>query len=382
MKVLQIVKTSDGAAWAFEQAKELKERGIDIVTILPNETGKIVIKYKNNNMKIIIGDFSLPIKKPWLFFSRKKKLLKILEEEKPDLIHFHFVTNIIFGRLALRNNRIPRLFQVPGPLHLENKLIRKIEIKLANNFDYWAPACIFSKKIYEKNVDINHVFLAYYGGYGGESTKQYSITNKLHKEYNIEKSKKIVGMVSYFYKPKYYLGQTRGIKGHEDFIDAIKILNRKRNDIIAIVVGGPWEKSFKYMQKVKRYAKNKDVNNIIFTGFRDDVKDIYKEFDVAVHPSHSENLGGAAESLAAGVPTVSTNVGGFPDIVINNKTGLLCFPNNPVSLAESIDKMLNDTDARKLALNGQRKVKEMLDIKKTAQVIYTIYCDIVKGKII
>ena len=52
--------------------------------------GNIAKKYIDNNMKVIIEDFSLPILKPWKFFSKKKKIRKIIEEERPDIIHIHF----------------------------------------------------------------------------------------------------------------------------------------------------------------------------------------------------------------------------------------------------------------------------------------------------
>ena len=243
MKILQIVKTSDGANWSFLQAQWLFNNGVEIITILPSDKGIIADKYIKNGMKIIVGDFSLPIKKPWEYFKRKKRLLKIIEEEKPDIIHFHFVTNILFGRLALKKVKIPRLFQVPGPLHLENNLIKRIEIGLSNKYDYWAPSCIYSMRIYQKYINKDRIFLAYYGGGGGNSINEYSKENILHEQYNITNDKILIGMVSYFYKPKYYLGQTRGIKGHEDFIDAISILNKKYNNIVAIVIGGPWGNS-------------------------------------------------------------------------------------------------------------------------------------------
>lgn len=374
MKVLQVVKTSDGANWAFEQAKWLQENGIEMITILPCLNGKIAQKYIDNNMKIIQGDFSLPITKPWQFFSKKSKLIKIIDEEKPDILHFHFVTNILFARLALRNKKIPRLFQLPGPLHLENKLIRNIEIALSNEYDYWAPACQYSKKIYNKYVDNSKVFLAYYGGYGGDAVNNYEDGNLLHKQYGIDTSKITIGMISYFYKPKYYIGQIRGIKGHEDFIDAINILNKKYKNIQAIIIGGPWGNSHKYESKVKEYVKRRNIDNIIFTGFRNDIKQIYREINIAVHPSHSENLGGAAESLAAGVPTVSTNVGGFPDIVINNETGYTCQAKNPQALADAISKVIdNYKEAQEMAKNGQKKIEDMLDIKNCANEIKKIY---------
>ena len=381
MKVLQIVKTSEGANWAYEQAKCLSDNGVEVVTIIPDKNGKVAKKYISSKMRVIIGDYSLPINRPWRYFSRKKEIQKIVKQENPDIIHIHFVTNAVMIRLALKKDKTPRLFQVPGPLHLENRLTRKLELASAKDNDYWAPSCEYSQSIYEKYVPKNKVFLAYYGGYGGEKCAQYKKTNKLRKEYNIGTHTKIIGMVSYFYKPKYYLGQTRGIKGHEDFIDAISILNSNiTKPVQAIVIGGTWGKTNRYEKKVKKYSKNKGVKNIIFTGYRDDIKDIYKDLDIVVHPSLSENLGGAAESLAAGVPTIATNIGGFPDIVRNKETGLLCEPKNPESIAECIQFMLqNENSANIMAKQGKKLVESKLDILNTTKRLFEIYNQVINN---
>ncbi len=384
MKVLQIVKTSQGANWAFEQAKYLKEKGINIITVLPDAQGVVAQKYIQNDMEICIADFSLPILKPWKIISRIKNIRNIVKKEKPEIIHTHFVTNIIMCRLALKKSKIPRLFQVPGPLHLESKIFKKIDLITANQFDYWAPSCVKSQNVYlNEGIGKERVFLAYYGGYGGNTIEQYAnSTDILHKQYNIPNDNILIGMVSYFYKPKWYLGQKRGIKGHEDFIDAIEIINKKYDNITALIIGGPWGNSKKYMQKVEKYAQKKDLKNIIFTGFRNDMKMIYKELDIAVHPSHSENLGGAAESLAAGVPTIATNIGGFPDIVIDKKTGYLCEVKNPFSLAQVIDSAIEKKEeALQMASNGQKRVRELLDINNTANRILEIYKEIMEKNI-
>ena len=65
MKILQVVKTNRGAVWAFNQAKHLKEMGVEIVTVLPNGSDGNAEKYKENGMVIIEGDWRLPITKPW-----------------------------------------------------------------------------------------------------------------------------------------------------------------------------------------------------------------------------------------------------------------------------------------------------------------------------
>ena len=381
MKVLQIVKTAEGASWAFDQARALSEHGVEIVTVIPDKNGRVAKKYIENNLKVLFEDLSLPITKPWMLFSRIIKLKKIIKQEKPDIIHCHFVTNILMVRIALRHNRIPTVFQVPGPLHMESPIFKKIDIMTSRKNDFWIGACEYTVSLYKQaGVDKNRLFLGYYGGYGGAVCDQYLKENDiLHIKYNIPSSAITVGMVSYIYKPKWYAKQKRGIKGHEDFIDALNIAYASNKNLIGIIIGGPWGNSEKYFEKIKNYAANNCLAPIIFTGYRNDIKNIYCELDIVVHPSHSENLGGAAESLAAGRPTISTDVGGFPDIVIPNKTGTLVHKENPSELASAIlDMAENLSDANIKAKLGQQLVRKLLDLDLCSERIIDIYRSILK----
>lgn len=376
MKILHVVKTNIGATWAFNQAKWLHDNGVEIITVLPEIVGGMAEKYKECGMKVIQGDFELPIRKPWRIFSKSTEIRNIVNKENPDIIHTHFVSNIMMLRIALRRINIPRLFQVPGPLHLENAFFRKAEIMLAKNNDYWAGACKKTCELYENaGISKDKIFLAYYGGYGGSTCDEYQeSTNILHNEFNISNDKILVGMVSYFYKPKLHLLQFRGLKGHEDFIDAIALARKENPKIIGVIIGGPWGNSQKYVEKVKKYAHKKCGENIIFTGFRTDLKKIYRELDIAVHPSHSENLGGAAESLAAGVPTIATNVGGFPDIVIKNQTGFTVKARNSGELSIAVLNVSKDNKKFfEMTKNGRDLIKELLNINKTASTIFNIF---------
>ncbi|MEH7019912.1 glycosyltransferase family 4 protein [Priestia megaterium] len=382
MKILQIVKTNEGAHWAFTQAKWLFNNGIDIVTVLPSIKGGMAEKYEAEGMQIIQGDFSLPINTPWKIVNRIRNIRNIIDQVKPDIIHCHFVTNILMIRIALKDSNIPRLFQVPGPLHLESSFFRKTELMVSNDKDFWAGACRKTCSIYKENgIADSNVFLAYYGGYGGKSVDEYQDSNyKLHRENNIPTNSFLVGMVSYFYKPKAHLLQTRGLKGHEDFIDAIALAREINPSIKGVIIGGAWGNSANYVKKVKAYAEMKCEDEIIFTGFRSDLKEVYRDLDVVIHPSHSENLGGAAESLAAGVPTISTNVGGFPDIVINEETGYTVNPKSPEEIASAIIKMIDSSEVRRtMAQKGKENVRDLLSIENTGRNVLSIYEKILAG---
>lgn len=374
MKILQVVKTNRGAAWAFNQAKCLKEMGVEIITVLPNDSEGNAQKYKENNMPVIEGDWRLPITKPWKFFSVRKHIKQTVKQIQPDIIHLHFVTNVLMCRLALRRNKTPRLFQVPGPLHLESGLTSFAERSTATKVDHWAGACNKTCSIYtDKGINPQRVHLAYYGVPHKEASQGAS-KNILHSEYGISDDAIIVAMVSYFYKPKKYLGQKRGIKGHEDFIDAMKQVMQKYPNAVPVIIGNAWDGAESYENQVKEYAKKVLGDKVIFTGYRSDIYDIYPEINLVVHPSHSENLGGAAESLMLAVPTISTDIGGFPDIVIPGETGCLVKSKDPIDLAEKITWALEHQDDMKaMALKGQTLVNELLDFENTSKTVYDIY---------
>lgn len=374
MRVLQVVKTNRGAAWAFNQAKYLKNCGVEVITVLPDNHEGYAEKYQENGMEIVEGDWRLPITKPWKFFSLCKKIKQTIKLVQPDIIHLHFVTNVLMCRLALRKDKTPRLFQVPGPLHLESRLTSLAERKTATKSDYWAGACKKTCSIYtDKGIAPERVHLAYYGVPNSDKLQEQS-KNILHSEYCISDDAVIVAMVSYFYKPKKYLGQKRGLKGHEDFIDAMKIAMEKYPNIVPVIIGNAWDGAEKYEHQVKEYAKSILGDKVVFTGYRSDIYDIYPEIDIVVHPSHSENLGGAAESLMLAVPTISSDVGGFPDIVIPGETGCLVKPKNPEDLAEKIEWAVNNLEEMKsMAKAGQQKVSQLLNLENTAKAVYDIY---------
>lgn len=374
MKVIQVVKTNRGAAWAYNQAKGLHDLGVDIVTVLPDDVNGYAKLYAKCGMRIIKGDWSLPITKPWKFFRRIKEIREVIEYEKPDLLHLHFVTNVFMIRIALHKNSTKRLFQVPGPLHLENIFFKNLDKLLSTFADYWAGACKKTCQIY-KNLGISDdkIFLAYYGTFRDEFSR-FDFSNRLHNEYHLSSDAKIVAMISYFYKPKKYLGQKRGLKGHEDFIDALVEVLKVHPEIVPMIIGNAWDGSEKYEQKVIKYAKEKLGDKIIFTGYRKDIQEIYPEIDIAVHPSHSENLGGAAESLAYGVPTIASNVGGFPDIIKPYETGLLVNPKDPEDLASAIIWMLDhQKESKVMGENGKNLIRSLLNIKETSYTMYKIY---------
>lgn len=97
--------------------------------------------------------------------------------------------------------------------------------------------------------------------------------------------------------------------------------------------------------------------------------------DVFCIPSHSESFGVAAvEAMSCGVPVVVTNVGGLPEVVRENETGLIVPKENPEKLAQAILTLLRDDKKRKdMGLKGIAHVKENYNWFDNANKMLQLY---------
>ncbi|WP_265562413.1 glycosyltransferase family 4 protein [Sphingomicrobium arenosum] len=379
MKVLQLIKTTRGATWALRQVRELVKLGHDIHVALPDEDGHAQA-YRDVGASVHV----LPVdvahdRNPLNMVRRALGLRRLVKRLRPDIVHSHFLGITLTMRLGLRGIDVPRLFQVPGILHLERGLTRIGEKVIATKRDYWAASCALTRRIYEgQGIAPERVGLAYYPtDFAGVEPRKG--TGALHEELGLDSDTRLIGMVAYAYAPKKWLGYERGIKGHEDLIDAIAILRERGHKVHGVFVGGAWVGAEQYFEDIKAYGAAKLGAHGSFLGTRHDVADLYPDIAVAVHPSHSENLGGAVESLALGRPTVATDIGGFADVVVPGVTGWLARAKDPADLADKIEQALGDPRAEEMALAGRNLVIEKLDSPRAARQLSDIYEAIGRG---
>jgi len=80
------------------------------------------------------------------------------------------------------------------------------------------------------------------------------------------------------------------------------------------------------------------------------------------------------ESMAMGVPVVSTNISAIPELVENEKTGLLVPPGQPDQLADAMVRMLTDRDLRNHIIPAARqRVMQDFNNKILIQDLAAIY---------
>src|SRR3989338_7498561 len=99
---------------------------------------------------------------------------------------------------------------------------------------------------------------------------------------------------------------------------------------------------------------------VMFAGMRDDVASVLPMMDIFVCPSLYEGFGIAiVEAMAAGRPVVASAVGGIPEIVVHEDTGLLVPPGDAAALADALATLLNHPEqARAMGARGLARARE------------------------
>ena len=149
-----------------------------------------------------------------------------------------------------------------------------------------------------------------------------------------------------------YLPSPLDVQKFSSISDVTKIENQ-----VAYVGRDSYEKGIDILKQ----AEPKIDGNVVYCTDRswDDAMKIIKSSQVIVVPSRMESLPTIVkEAFYLNVPVVATNVGGIPELIKNNETGLLVPSENIDELANAVNQLLNDhKKAKRLADNGNQFVK-------------------------
>jgi glycosyltransferase involved in cell wall biosynthesis len=151
-------------------------------------------------------------------------------------------------------------------------------------------------------------------------------------------------------------------KGFRELFAAAEQLRTTHPNVVFAVVGGTEPHKADGVSALELDAARRR-GNIIFAGSRDDMEDVYAAFDVFVLPSHREGFPRSAmEAAATGLPVIATDIRGCRQVVSHGDTGLLVPLNDPVRLAEAIEKLAGDADLRRrMGDAGRRKAEAEFD---------------------
>ncbi len=302
---------------------------------------------------------------PRQFFQIKK----LLNRENPDIFHIH-LWNPGAGRYAFmaankQKTKIIATEHDPFVLKGIKKIFKKIALKKtahtiaisnhnAEQIAQWYPEIKEKISVIHNGIE-NDIFL--------EESWHFSVQekNKFKKELlKADKADFIIISVAALH-PR---------KGLKYLIGAMpKVLEQAPNCKLIIAGQGPQKKELHAL--IHRLGLD---NKIILLGHQDEIGKILKAGDLFVLPSIKEAFGLVLlEAMAAGLPIVASRVGGIPEIVEDQKSGLLIENGDSFALAEKIIFLIKNAPLRqKLASEGLERVKQF-DAKEMAKKTERIY---------
>ena len=160
-------------------------------------------------------------------------------------------------------------------------------------------------------------------------------------------------------------------KGQKFLIKAMpEVVEKYPNTKLVIVGDGPNRENLESLIK-----KLKLERHVILLGRKKDVPQLLKSANIFALPSRREAFGLVnLEAMLTPLPIVATKVGGIPEIVINDKTGILVEPENSEEFTKAIIKLISKPDLRKkYAKAGQNRAKNTFSAKKMAKEYEKIY---------
>ncbi len=324
------------------------------------------------------------------------------------------------------NNSFPLFFNKKAYINGPASLFRIDTLDIYRDADivhfHWVPKIVSYKHVFADKTKTFfwtlHDMNPFTGGNHYTKDFDYSIYDKLLKKNIANKKKYLKGANLTIITPSVWLGDlaenSEVFKGFSVnvipncldlniFSPKDKIQARKKSNVgesdkkyILFVAEDPNDKRkgmhllLSALDKIKNKSRicvlimGKKMENVTFDfpfiqlGFKNkevDIADCYNAADFFVIPSIEDNLPNTVlESLACGTPVLGFNIGGIPDMVINNESGLLCDINDEQGFIRNIELFVDIDDYTSFSTEARRTVESKFSeeiVIKQLSALYT-----------
>lgn len=273
------------------------------------------------------------------------QLFKLFTRLQPDLVHLVTIKPYLYGGIVARLAKVPAVVSAISGLG-SDFMSSEIRAKSLRAMLYPFYKFAFKHKnqlvIFQNEDDAG--FLVNWGLFQGviDSSKVRLLRGSGVDLRTYQYSTEPQGTVIITFVARLLVD-----KGIREFIEASRILHDNGTEAIFWIVGDIDEGNQKSITR-QEIASWKQLPNVRFFGFQENIADLYKESNIACLPSYREGLPKSlVEAAACGRAVVTTDVPGCRDAIEANKTGLLVPINNAGALAEAFEYLVENPDVRK-----------------------------------
>jgi glycosyltransferase involved in cell wall biosynthesis len=366
-------------------ARDQQRRGHRVTAVIGGLGGGLEARLRADGIPIEVFDFSVLKTKHLHRVARNLlDLVVLLRHLRPDVVHSHLLPSILMSRVAGWLADVPlRFSMIPGPYYLAVPGMRDIDVWTTRFDSKVIATCERTRTLYAQlGLPPGRVELMYYGQDTALFNPGTADGARVRRELGIAPDRPVVGDVAYFYPrlpddtftPANLVG--RDAKGHDVLLRAFVDVLTRVPDAVLVLVGGGWGPGGpEYLAEMQERARSLGIGPAVrFTGSRADIPDVLMSFDISIQCSLDENLGGSIESQLMARPMIVSNVGGLPDAVKHERTGLLVPPGDAGALGEAIVRLLTDRPlAARLGAAGRAHALEWFTLDRTVSDIDALY---------
>lgn len=290
------------------------------------------------------------------------KVARMMREWRPDVVHTHNTTALLFGVFGAKLARVPRIIHTDhSRKYPERWHIGLAEYLLSHAVDHFVAVSD------ETAHDLaNHLRIP--------TSKLITVLNGIQSvpcDDTIGAAKRQeLGMPA----DAFVIGLAVRLvpqKGLPHLLDAVGLL-RSRYPQIHLVLMGEGEQA----EALRAQASRLGVEDVVhFLGVRRDVREVLQGLDAYVLSSTWEGLPmGLLEAMAAGRPIVATTVGGVQKALEHEVSGLLVEPGAPEQLATAIARLIDDPDlARRLGQSARQAFEDRFSARMMTSRYEALY---------
>lgn len=294
------------------------------------------------------------------------EITKLIKRHKPDIVHLNSSKISILGSIAAFITGTNAVYTAHGWVFNEPMPgWKKTFYILSEKFTAKFKNKIICVSEYDRQVAIKHKIAP-----TGKLTVIHNGVDPI-EFYSKEKALQILNSQNFNFLIG-SIGNLYETKGFEYFIQAAGILiNRNKINAKFLIIGeGSARKNLENSIK-----KHNLENNFILAGRIDQAGKLLKAFDVFVCSSVKEGWPySIMEAMNAGLPIISTDTGGIPEMMQDKKTGLFVKPADAEDLAEKIKTLLNNKNlTTELGANARVKAAAEFGLKKMIEETKKIY---------
>lgn len=298
------------------------------------------------------------------------KMAQLIKKERVSLVHAHapFAGSII-SSLAGKLAGVPVIIHA----HLQdalssNSLIRSYQ-KMINSWtskECCDAIIAVSHQVKDALVTEGFDSRKFHVIHNGTPVNNHKIDSNIRNELNIPEDIQVV----------IHIGRLCKSKGQHLLLQAAANLHQSGQEAVYLIVGKDLEQDGAYLQYLKDLAQELGINQSVhFLGHRADIPQLLALSDLLVLPSDAEGLPLVIlEAMAAGLPVVATPVGGIPEAVIHQETGLLVPVEDVQALGDAILKLLqNPLLKNEMGNKGLQMVNKNFSVEKMCREVFGIY---------